>query len=251
MSEKIYLFNNKEIRLLKINLAKSLSKKIDQRNISKILNITQPMVSNYINSNEQIPKKINEFTKKIINKDIKKINFNSAITFSNPKRNEYFLANENELISDQKQKVINNLNEAFSMLKDKDIQKILPQVKINIAMSLEKIEDKNDIASFSNGFLIINDRIAMISEIVFGKSKHLSKLLLYLKKQNNEINSIMNIKYLKTNEIKNLESEFLTKDYKLKSEIKNKDILLHKGDFGIEPCAYIIGKDAKDIAKKY
>jgi predicted fused transcriptional regulator/phosphomethylpyrimidine kinase len=26
--------------------------------------------------------------------------------------------------------------------------------------------------------------------------------------------------------------------------------LFHKGDFGIEPCAYIIGKDAVDVVNK-
>jgi len=43
---------------------------------------------------------------------------------------------------------------------------------------------------------------------------------------------------------------YLTKNFKLKGDIKNIDILLHKGDFGIEPCAYILGKDAVDVVKK-
>ena len=37
---------------------------------------------------------------------------------------------------------------------------------------------------------------------------------------------------------------------KLKESKKNVDILMHKGDFGIEPCAYVLGKDAVDVVKK-
>jgi predicted fused transcriptional regulator/phosphomethylpyrimidine kinase len=44
--------------------------------------------------------------------------------------------------------------------------------------------------------------------------------------------------------------DFLTNDYKLKDRKKHLDILLHKGDFGIEPCAYIIGNDAVDVVNK-
>ena len=70
------------------------------------------------------------------------------------------------------------------------------------------------------------------------------------------VNSIMNIKYDKDLVKSGLESGLLTEDYKLKSSDKNKknidmiDMLLHKGAFGIEPCIYILGKDAMDVAKK-
>ena len=42
----------------------------------------------------------------------------------------------------------------------------------------------------------------------------------------------------------------LTKDFKLKNTDENFDILIHKGDFGIEPCAYILGNDAIEVADK-
>ncbi len=43
---------------------------------------------------------------------------------------------------------------------------------------------------------------------------------------------------------------YLTKDFKLKDRLKKVDILLHKGDFGIEPCAYIVGENAVDVVNK-
>ena len=44
--------------------------------------------------------------------------------------------------------------------------------------------------------------------------------------------------------------EHLKKNFELKTEEKPIDILLHKGDFGIEPCTYILGKDALDVSNK-
>jgi len=42
----------------------------------------------------------------------------------------------------------------------------------------------------------------------------------------------------------------LTKDFKLQDNKNNVDVLLHKGDFGIEPCAYVLGRDAVDVVNK-
>ena len=33
--------------------------------------------------------------------------------------------------------------------------------------------------------------------------------------------------------------------------MKQVDILLHRGDFGIEPCAYILGKNAVEVVNKF
>ena len=64
------------------------------------------------------------------------------------------------------------------------------------------------------------------------------------------INAIMNIAYLKELEKTKFNIGFLTKDFKLKNTDKNFDILIHKGAFGIEPCAYILGNDAIKIVDK-
>ena len=60
----------------------------------------------------------------------------------------------------------------------------------------------------------------------------------------------MNIAYVENLENSNYNIEYLTKDFNLKESKKQIDILLHKGDFGIEPCAYVLGKDAIDVSKK-
>jgi hypothetical protein len=139
------------------------------------------------------------------------------------------------------------MTEAFLMLKNKNINELVPKVKINLAMISDSARNINDVASFSNGFIIIDDKIDAISSVRFGKSKHLASLLLYL---NEKIGAraILNVK-LNLSVINKLNYSELTKDFKLKEE-KKVDVLLHKGDFGIEPCAYIIGENAKDVADK-
>lgn len=253
MPKEVYIFDNKQLVALKAGLAKLLYKDgFDQKRISAVLNLTQPMVSNYIHNSLDVSSNIQEVSRTIAEEIKKKgiMKINSIISFSTIPSDKYFIANENELFTNEKQEVINNLTDAFLILKDKNISRILSEVKINMVMCIKNCKNRNDIASFSNGFLIINDRISMISEITFGKSKHLSELLLYLRSKNNEIGCIMNIKYLNNLNKSKWNVEFLTKSYKLNSVSSKIDILLHKGDFGVEPCSYVIGEDAIDVAKK-
>jgi len=250
--EAIFIGGDKTI-LLKKAIARALySKGIDQSKISEILSLSQPMVSNYCGSTDKIPKNILDLAEKtsynIINGS--PVTFHTCVSFSyEPYEGSYFIANKNELISDEKTRVIDNLAEAFLLMKGKDIAGLVPKVKINIAMAREKAENSGDIAAFLNGLIIADDRVTSYNGVRFGKSKHLSSLLLYLK-ENIDINAIMNIAYIKDASKTGFTYSFLTKDFKLDGKKKDVDVLLHKGDFGIEPCAYILGKDAVDVVNK-
>ncbi|MBD3164224.1 hypothetical protein GF323_03425 [Candidatus Woesearchaeota archaeon] len=248
MPEEIILLEN-AVKLKK-KLAKLLYQKgYEQAKISKLLDITQPMVSNYLYSDERFSKQIHDYAHEIMGRlqDNKKISFSSCICFSEKKGGKYFLANKNELIDQEKQKIIDNMNDAFALLKGRNAKSIQPQVKMNLAMAASDAKDMDDVACFNNGIVIVDNMISSINGIRFGKSKHLAQLLLYLK-QNMDVNAIMNIRYRKG--FLGLKASELTSDYRLAKDEKNIDILLHKGGFGIEPCAYVLGKDAKDAAKK-
>jgi hypothetical protein len=254
MVEETILISEEKSMLFKKALAKSLyNKKIDQIRISKILNLSQPMVSNYISSKENLPSKVQNFSEQISNQILngKKIHFHTCILYSEePKEGPYFIANKNEIISEEKNKIIDNLTEAFLKLKEIDLTGFIPQVKINIALAMADPVDTDDIAAFQNGLIIIDNKVSSNNGIKFGKSKHLSNLLLYLKSKI-EVNAIMNIAYRKDLEKTKFIYGLLTKDFKLKNSNKKVDILLHKGDFGIEPCAYILGRDAVDVVNKF
>ena len=59
MAEEAIFINAADNILIKKALARSLyAKKIDQSKISKILKLSQPMVSHYLSSNDKIQKNI-------------------------------------------------------------------------------------------------------------------------------------------------------------------------------------------------
>ena len=254
MAEEVYFINSDDTALLKKAIAKRLyTKNIDQSRISKILKLSQPMVSNYCSSNNKIPKDILNLAKKISDKIVNgdSTTFFTCVTFNNESfQGRFYIAEKNEVISDENNNIINNLTEAFLLLKGKDISGLLPQVKVNIAMAKQKAKNSEDVAAFLNGLIIVDDKVTSNNGIRFGKSRHLSSLLLYLRDHIN-VNAIMNIAFIKNVEKTNFSYSYLSKDFKLEESKKNVNILLHKGDFGIEPCAYVLGKDAVDVVNKF
>jgi predicted fused transcriptional regulator/phosphomethylpyrimidine kinase len=253
MVEEVFFLNLNNIAILKIALTKILySKNFSQLKISKILKISQPMVSNYCSSNKNISDDIlligENISKKIIDKNL--INFDICISFGNKKlKGLKYVAEINEIIDNKNRKIFDNLTKAFLLLKGKDIGKLIPAVKINIAMVKDYAESIEDVASFLNGLIIAEEKVISNNGIRFGKSKHLSSLLINLK-DSIDAKAIMNIAYIKNIKKTNFNFDFLTNDFKLNSKKKNIDILLHRGDFGIEPCTYVIGKNAVDVVNK-
>jgi len=253
MTEEAIFVNTNDAVFLKKAVAKSLyAKNIEQSKISDILRLSQPMVSHYCSSNDKTPKNILEMAEEISNKIIagQPITFHTCVSFSDKSlQGSFYIARKNEIISDEKNKIVDNLIEAFLLLKGKNISGLIPEVKINIAMAKEDAESPEDVAAFLNGLIIVDDRVTSNNGVRFGKSKHLSSLLLSLRDAI-YVNAIMNVAYIKYLEKIGLSYNYLTKNFKLNSKKKNVDILIHRGDFGIEPCAYILGKDAVDVANK-
>ena len=237
MAEEAIFINIDDSILLKKALAKNLyTKNLDQSKISDILKLTQPMVSNYCSSKEKIPKNILTFAKEISNKIIagQPTTFHTCVSFSDKtSEGNYYIAKKNEIISDEKNKIVDNLTEAFLLLKGKNISGLIPEVKINIAMAKEKAENPDDVAAFLNGLIIADDKVTGNNGIHFGKSKHLSSLLLTLH-DTIRVNAIMNIAYIKDLEKTGFSYGYLTKGFKLEDKKKKVDVLLHRGDFEIE-----------------
>ena len=253
MPEEAIFVKYEDSILLKKAIAKALySRNIEQSKISDILKLSQPMVSNYCASDDKIPDNLMELAEKISNKIIngQSTTFNTCISFSEkPYEGSFCIARKNEVISDENNRIVNNLTEAFLFLKGKNISGLIPEIKINIAMAKDNAVRSDDIAAFLNGLIIADDKVTGNNGIRFGRSKHLSSLLLYLRKII-DVNAIMNIAYIEDVLKNNFSYSYLTKDFKLQDNKNNVDVLLHKGDFGIEPCAYVLGRDAVDVVNK-
>jgi len=252
VEEAIFIKEEDAIDLKKALAKKLYLKKFDQVKISRILKISQPMVSNYCNSKEIIPDNILNKAEKISNIVLNgnSFFFNICINFDEkPLEGSYFIAEKNEVLNNENNLIIENLTKAFFMLEGMNISKFLPEVKINIAMANENAKSPDDVGAFLNGLVIVDDKVVGNNGIRFGKSKHLSSLLLYLKK-NIKAKAIMNIAFIESIKKTSFNFSYLTTDFKLVNNKKDIDILLHKGDFGIEPCAYIIGKNAVEVVNK-
>ncbi len=254
MAEEVIFVKSDKAILLKKALAKNLYlKKVDQLQISKILGLSQPMISNYLSSNDKVPKNILNFVEKISDEIINGNSacFHTCISFQNKTiEGRFYIAQKNELISDEKSKIIDNLTDAFLLIKDKNISGLIPEVKVNIAMAKDNAKSSEDVAAFLNGLIIVDDKVTSNNGIRFGKSKHLSSLLLYLKEKL-DVNAIMNLAYNKSIKETRFKIGFLTKNFKLEKNQDSFDLLIHQGDFGIEPCVYILGKNAVEIVKKF
>lgn len=253
MTEEAIFVKGDDSILLKKAIAKILySINIEQSKISDILKLSQPMVSNYCTSDDKIPNNILELAEKISDTIItgRPATFHTCVSFSEkPFEGPFYIARKNEVVSDENNKIVDNLTEAFLLLKGKNISGLLPEVKVNIAMAKDNAESPEDIAAFLNGLIIADDKVTSNNGIRFGRSKHLSSLLLYLR-EIIDVNAIMNIAYIKDVLKTDFSFSYLTKDFKLEDNKKNVDVLLHKGDFGLEPCAYILGKNAVDVVNK-
>ena len=112
MAGEVILIKGENKILLKKSIAKNLYRsKFEQLKISKILAITQPMVSNYCSSNDKIPENIQRMSEKITKKIIENesIKFQTCITFSNNEyEGTYYIADKNEIINEENIKVVDN-----------------------------------------------------------------------------------------------------------------------------------------------
>ena len=248
-----HLFSSEESVELKKTIAQILyDHDVEQSKISSILGLSQSMVSNYCSAKKPIHKEIIELARSITERICKgeQIQFQQCVIFSEvPLQGSWYIADKNELIDDENRPVIDNLMNAFMRLKNRNLQGFIPKVKINIAKAKPQASRPEDVAAFVNGFVVADDSIIGNNGIRFGCSSHLSTLLLYLQRKL-DIHAIMNIAYLERMPVHSFTSMYLDRDFQLKLNDGNVDLLFHKGDFGIEPCTYIVGSDAVDVTSK-
>ncbi len=251
--EAIHL-KEKDLKILKPILAQQLYKNnVDQNKISKLLNLSQPTVSNYLKETRQIPNDLEPTVQNIIKQLLadKKIHISSIITYQSVPTDEFYLAKPHELNTANRSAIITHLNQAYSLLKNVNLSPLNPAVKINLAESIANAKDKNDVASFQSGLILTNQTIINHNGISFGTSNHLSELLIKIQKNYPQIKAIMNL--ANPQPLKKTQQfvlAHLTEEYQLNESENPPDLLLHPGSFGIEPCAYLLGTNAREVAEK-
>lgn len=146
----------------------------------------------------------------------------------------------NPRITHEKQRVIEKISDALLILQeDSSIIQMMPEVRMNVAMALEKCTTPMDVAAVPGRLIPVHGTVIAVSAPEFGASHHLASILISSRKK-----AVINIRYSDAihEAINKSNLEIST------SPGEPGDVLVDRGGFGIEPCAYVFGDDAVDAA---
>lgn len=243
------------------SIARSLhGKGLTQSEISRMLNITQPMVSHYLRQESRKASKemdgvsyLQELSEDIYSKGRA---FFSFIVSTEPIKNDgtYFLCAKEHIFSENRLALIKELSESLAYLKDKDVSFLISDVKVNLACARSETTRKEDVLAIPGGLVFSDNKLLMHAEPLFGCSNHLAGLLLDVMRVRPDVTSIMNVTF-NVNVYSRLKDRgyticYFKENYSLPNIKKRFDVLVHKGGFGIEPTLYIVGRDSRDVVEK-
>jgi len=160
----------------------------------------------------------------------------------------------------------------FSSIKEFSL--LIPEVRTNISVATNNANTKEDVAAIEGRITVIGGFPRACGEIKFGVSDHTARLILSVKKFDNKVNIVMNLKYIpelidriKFNselEIREIiraqqpedvkEKEHSTMQWLIKETFEKSgripDIIWDKGAKGKEPMIRLFGTISKDIIQK-
>lgn len=137
---------------------------------------------------------------------------------------------------------------------------LVPHVGANVAMALPGAKDPFDVAALPGGLVESRGRVRAPSAPEFGVSKTLAEVLLAAAERS-DVRAALNMRpeplFLEAARRAGLavaempgaeERDPDALRRRLAAEVP--DVLWHKGDFGIEPIAYVFGADAAAVARR-
>ena len=153
--------------------------------------------------------------------------------------------------------ILKDLNLSVEYLDVNPIPDLIPAVKVNIAQAVEDAENGEDVASFPGRISFHGGKANHLSPD-FGVSGHLASILLAAMDTNGDIKAVINLRY--QDELKEIidgmaplyferDDEDLP-DWIRKVGLGNDALLVDPGDFGIEPCLYVFGSTALDVVRR-
>ncbi len=232
---------------IKADIARALcAQGYTQNKISRLLGITQPMVSKYLQS-----KKIKNNYSQVIDliKRHESVSFNTVISAEPLTKGSYHIT-PTEQTSGEEAQILGDIKDAVSLMSGVDFSSLLPKVKVNIAVAKNQAVTKHDVAALPSGIIFDSKQAQSFASPSFSSSSHLATLLLKHKQK-----SVMNVKY-SADILKKIKTRYshayLLDDYSLERNSSNKelDVMIHRGSFGIEPSTYIFGNNAKEVVQK-
>ncbi len=151
----------------------------------------------------------------------------------------------------ERREVLEDILSAISILESHLSEKIIPEVRINIASALGGAESSSEVAAVPGRLAEIRGEIRALTDPEFGVSRHLSQLLLSAMRIRKEVRSVVNVLFNKYVEsaLNNLKIDFTGFDGEKIPESWNTMCLVDRGAYGREPCLYVFGGSAAESAK--
>jgi hypothetical protein len=159
--------------------------------------------------------------------------------------------------SNPRNMVLHTISRAVEMLIDENIVELIPQVRSNIAMCIPDPAGPQDVASVPGRLIVVRGRLVSPTDPEFNASRHTTDFLLRIHEFVPAIRSLLNIRH--SPEIVAVcrglgMSVYLAVRRGERLDIggidEHTDCIVDEGDFGIEPCIYLLGADALDVARK-
>ncbi len=172
---------------------------------------------------------------------------------------EYFWIKEEY---SEEEEILMKLNSALSeILKRPEFSRLIPEVRANIVMAKKDAKSSKDVAGIPGRITVVSGKPHAVHPPEFGASKHTSKILLEAMRfsdyraamcikfdsQIMEAIKRAKLKYGKVSREKMSIEDFLNS---FKRWGKIPEVVIDPGGPGIEPVAYVFGKDAEDVLKK-
>ncbi|MFC1690765.1 thiamine-phosphate synthase family protein [Nanoarchaeota archaeon] len=256
---------------LNAEIARQLKTDLTQSEIAEFLSVSQVMVSKYLKEKKEIDDELANIATGLTNEikaGITKQEFTKKATLAGLKliQSGYLTEYSQQFVLDEeiideichknvKETVIKDLKAALKLIEKENPVELMPQVRMNIAVSIKKPTNKYDIAAFPGRLSVVDYKVISKEDPSFGASRHLSEILLEIKKSNTHVNSVANIKKIKLpKEVKsiNYQRKKLKDigDFIKSNDLENIDAIIAEGDFGIEPVIYVLGTSAMDVVNK-
>lgn len=175
-----------------------------------------------------------------------------------------------EIPDTEKTQILARLEKAVKMIEEaRYFVNVMPQVAVNIVESSKDAKTIEDVAGIPGRIVVLRDRPKAVSRPEFGGSKHLAKVLLAVKKNVPNVNSVSSLKLdeiveeaVRSLELKYSETSKNLVDGKNMEEIVIEsiseafkksgflDVVFDRGGYGIEPITYVFGEDSIKVVEK-
>lgn len=157
---------------------------------------------------------------------------------------------------DQAEQVLENLRAATARLERLSFARLAPAVNVNLAMAIPDARDARGVASIPGRLVEVRGRLRAVAAPEFGASRHLSQLLLDVRRQTPDRGAVACLRdgddVRRAVKAAGLRSKVLQRS---RGEVRlpgpfAEDALIDPGDFGIEPITYLFGTTALDVVEK-